>query len=278
MDGKPSVCIMIPVFNQAAFVAKAVESALEQDYENLTIVIADDCSTDDTFEKIKTHLTSTKVTYKRNETNIGRVANYRKCLYEYADADWVINLDGDDYYTNTKFISEAISAIGKNNSSDVLFYQGSHIIKYGQETKQSTFRIEAFEALETAAGYVYHFSRLGYFSHMSLLYNRQLAIESGFYEKDILSADIFSILKLCINNKDKKVILSKNVSGMWVKHGANASGTKKISAHLKNVRTYFELMTLAIRKGLRFIPVTKNFFIMTAQYLSVLLSKKHADG
>ena len=196
MDNQPSVCIMIPVFNQADFVAKAVESALAQDYENLKIVVSDDCSSDDTYEKIKIYLTNNKITYKRNHTNIGRVANYRKCLYEYADTDWVINLDGDDYYTNTKFISQAIAAVIKSNSRDVLFYQGVHSIKYRSSIKETTLRLKDFEDQKTAAWYVYHFSKLGYFSHMSLLYNRELAIKSGFYEKDILSADIFSILKL----------------------------------------------------------------------------------
>ena len=32
---------------------------------------------------------------------------------EYTVADWVINLDGDDYFTNTQFISQAMHAIKK---------------------------------------------------------------------------------------------------------------------------------------------------------------------
>jgi glycosyltransferase involved in cell wall biosynthesis len=278
MDAQPSVCIMIPVYNQGAFVAKAIESALEQDYENLQILIADDCSTDDTAEMIKPYLKNEKVTYKRNDTNIGRVANYRKCLYEYTNTDWVINLDGDDYYTNPKFVSEGIAGITRCKTGDVLFYQGTHVVKYMSLTKESTFRMAAFEEQRTAADYVYYFSKLSYFSHMSLLYNRALAIESGFYEKDVLSSDIFSVLKLCINNKNKKVILSQNISGMWVKHGANASSTKKIAAHSENIRIYFELMFLGFKKKLNYFLVAKNFLIITAQYFRVLLSKEPADG
>lgn len=278
MDTQPSVCIMIPVYNQAAFVAKAVESALEQDYENLQILIADDCSTDDTAEMIKPYLNNKKVTYTRNQTNIGRVANYRKCLYEHANTDWVINLDGDDYYTNPKFISEAIAAITRCKTEDVLFYQGSHIVKYMSETRESTFRMAEFESQRTAADFVYYFSKLSYFSHMALLYNRLLAIQSGFYEKNVLSSDIYSVLKMCINNKAKKVILSKNIAGMWVKHGGNASNTKKIAAHSENIRIYFQLMLLGFKKKLNYFLVAKNFVIIIAQYCRVLLSKEPTDG
>jgi glycosyltransferase involved in cell wall biosynthesis len=278
MNRQPSVCVMIPVFNQAAFVTKAIETALQQDYDNLTVLVSDDCSADNTSALIAPYLQDKRLVYSRNQTNIGRVANYRKCLYELAESDWVINLDGDDYFSNQQFISQAIAAITKYDAEEVLFYQGSHGIEYATGIIYSTFRIKDFETCIAAKDYVYRFSQLGYFSHMSLLYNRRTAMQSGFYEKDVLSTDIYSVLKLCINNKSKKAILSKNISGMWVQHGANASSTKKLPIHLKNIKLYMELMFFALKKGFNFVPTVKNFMIMTAQYIRVLLAKRKADA
>ena len=133
MSKFPSVCVMIPTYNQANFVIKAVESALAQDYQNLKIIISDDASTDNTEAIVKPFLKNTNITYKKNTTNIGRVANYHHCLYNYVTADWVINLDGDDYYTNPTFISEAIKSIQEVGEKEVLFYQGVHVLKFPQK-------------------------------------------------------------------------------------------------------------------------------------------------
>ena len=48
----PKVSIMIVSFNQRNFVAEAIESAVNQDYANLEVVISDDGSTDGTAEII----------------------------------------------------------------------------------------------------------------------------------------------------------------------------------------------------------------------------------
>lgn len=48
MTGSPLVSIGIITYNQAAFIEETLTSALEQDYDNLEVVVADDASTDGT--------------------------------------------------------------------------------------------------------------------------------------------------------------------------------------------------------------------------------------
>ena len=100
-----------------------------------------------------------------------------------------------------------------------------------------------------ASDYFYNFHTIRFFAHMSLLYNRKLAIKSGFYEIDVLSADIYSILKLCINNPAAKIIMNKNISGVWVQHHSNASRRLKPAAHLKNIGIYKKLVDHSIQSG-----------------------------
>ena len=47
-DKRPLVSIFMPVFNQEQYVAAALDSVLSQTYENIEIVISDDCSQDST--------------------------------------------------------------------------------------------------------------------------------------------------------------------------------------------------------------------------------------
>ncbi len=248
MNDVPGVCIMIPTYNQANYIAKAVESALAQDYANIEIVIADDNSTDNTAEVLELFSKNQRIKYRKNSANLGRVGNYKKCLNEYTKAEWVINLDGDDYFTNDQYISLAMEAIQKSGIRDTLFYQGVNILKSDQFEKLMEPNIKSPEASITAEDYFFKFFERNYFSHMSTLYNRQAAIESDFYACDILSADIFSFLGLCLKFAEKKIIVSKSISGVWLQHENNISKTKKMKLHHDNFSLYKKLYHLSKEK------------------------------
>ena len=53
MEFSPKISVIIPCYNVAMYVEKAVNSILSQSYKNLEVWIIDDGSTDDTLEKIK---------------------------------------------------------------------------------------------------------------------------------------------------------------------------------------------------------------------------------
>jgi glycosyltransferase involved in cell wall biosynthesis len=50
---EPLVSVMLPAYNQVDFVREAVESAAEQDYSNLEVIVSDDGSTDGTIDVIQ---------------------------------------------------------------------------------------------------------------------------------------------------------------------------------------------------------------------------------
>ena len=112
---KLKVSIMIPTYNQEAFIRDAINSALQQTYPNLEVIVGDDASTDATPE-ILAEIIDPRVKYVRNPYNIGRNANYRNLLYSHTTGDFVVNLDGDDYYTDSDFITEAVKIIECNQN------------------------------------------------------------------------------------------------------------------------------------------------------------------
>lgn len=257
MPDLPLVCIMIPTYNQAKYIRKAVESALAQDYPNLEIVIADDYSTDNTEQVLQPFIQSAIIQYRKNTSNLGRVGNYRNCLNNYTTADWVINLDGDDYYTNNRFISQAMSAIRANGINNTLFYQGANVRKFGPVEKTTGPNMEAREEAIKAKDYFFNFFERNYFAHMSTLYHRRLAIEENFYHLDIISADIYSFLRLCLKYGEKKVIVSKNIAGVWLQHECNTSASLNIRKHWMNAGLYKKLYEQAIEKGYHRITCIK---------------------
>lgn len=98
-DEKPLVTFALFSYNQGRFIKEAVESALFQDYQNLEIILSDDCSVDDTFEIMKEmsekYSGGHRVVLNRNEKNIGLVAHVNKVL-SLASGDLIVFAAGDD--------------------------------------------------------------------------------------------------------------------------------------------------------------------------------------
>lgn len=89
---KVSVCM--PVYNGADYIADSIKSVLTQTYENLNLIVCDNCSTDST-EEIVRNFKDPRLTYVRNIKNLGLVGNHNHCL-ELADGEYVYFLHHDD--------------------------------------------------------------------------------------------------------------------------------------------------------------------------------------
>jgi len=129
------VSILIPVYNREKFIRETVESALNQTYKNIEIVIVDNKSTDNTFEILKEFARShPHVRVYQNKENIGPVRNWRRCL-DYATGEYVKILWSDDLIAPT-FIEKTLPYL--LNYKDVGFvFTGTEIFndKTGQREK-----------------------------------------------------------------------------------------------------------------------------------------------
>src|SRR5919205_3439354 len=88
------VSVVIPCYNQAHFLAEAIESVLEQTYPHFEIVVVDDGSTDNTSEVASGYYPSEKVRLLRQE-NKGLSAARNRGLAE-SRGEYVVFLDSDD--------------------------------------------------------------------------------------------------------------------------------------------------------------------------------------
>jgi glycosyltransferase involved in cell wall biosynthesis len=220
----PKVTIQIPTYNQEQYIAQSLGSCLAQDYPNLEIVVADDCSTDRTREIVE-GFNDPRIRYFRNHTNLGRVGNYRKALYEYSTGDWVVNLDGDDYYTDPAFIFRAMKLINDytKKGHNVVFYQATMklVNESGSKTTEKRHHVLGGKEHEVYSNYYPAIYRANhFFSHLTTVYSRNKAIEVGFYENDILNTDLESLARLSFHGE---VILDQHCIGVWREHESNAT-------------------------------------------------------
>ncbi|MEM0542794.1 glycosyltransferase [Flavobacterium sp. j3] len=91
----PTFSIVIPVFNKEKFVAKTVESVLNQTFSDYEIIVINDGSTDAS-ENIIQQFNDNRIRYfsKKNEG----VAVARNFGIEKSSADFICFLDADDYW------------------------------------------------------------------------------------------------------------------------------------------------------------------------------------
>jgi len=89
----PAPCVVaIPVFNQAAFVERAVASALKQGVAE--VVVVDNCSTDGTWQMLQ-NFAGAGVRLHRNPRNLGLFGNFNRCI-ELAQGKYLRLLAADD--------------------------------------------------------------------------------------------------------------------------------------------------------------------------------------
>jgi len=112
------VSILIPTYNRASFLKRAIESALKQSYWNIEIVISDNCSTDNTKE-IVSRFNDNRIIYFRNEKNFGPILNWRLSL-ERAKGDLCVILCDDDYFLDDHYIEKAVKLFNKYNSINLV--------------------------------------------------------------------------------------------------------------------------------------------------------------
>ena len=92
---QPSVSVIIPVFNGARYIRDAVESALDQTFKDLEIIVVDDGSTDDTKILIEDLVSGGKIQYIYHE-NRGLSAA-RNTGINSAKSRYIKFLDSDDF-------------------------------------------------------------------------------------------------------------------------------------------------------------------------------------
>jgi hypothetical protein len=100
----PTVDVLMPAYNYAHYVSRAVESVLEQDYpaDRLRLIVVDDGSTDDTAAVVQAIVDAHPGRIKLiSQPNSGPSAAINRALAE-ADAELIAVLDADDIWLPAK--------------------------------------------------------------------------------------------------------------------------------------------------------------------------------
>lgn len=111
----PKISVCIPTFNRANLLIYALESVLNQTYEDFEIIICDDGSTGSTPALIS-ELTDRRIRYIRHPRNIGKSNNMRSGFFA-ARGEYFMKFDDDDRLT-PDFLARTAAILDKNPMID----------------------------------------------------------------------------------------------------------------------------------------------------------------
>lgn len=119
MNNQLIVSVLIPCFNAEKYVEDAVRSIMTQTYQNLEIVLIDDCSTDTTpqiLEKLKNE--DNRIKIYRNEENLKLIKTLNKGI-TLCSGEYIARMDSDDISLPTR-IEEQVKFLNENSDYSIV--------------------------------------------------------------------------------------------------------------------------------------------------------------
>ena len=117
-----NIDVIIPTFNRAATLTRAIDSVLEQSYQNFSLIIVDDGSTDETQNLLQQYKTNSHIKYL-SKKNAG-VSSARNFGVQHSTSAWICFLDSDDQWLPQK-LEKQIEYITKH--PDCVFLHSEEI-------------------------------------------------------------------------------------------------------------------------------------------------------
>ncbi|MBN2374994.1 MAG: glycosyltransferase [Sedimentisphaerales bacterium] len=120
IDKKSRVTVVIPTYNAADYIGAAIQSALQQSFEDFELLVLDNVSTDNTAD-IVARFNDPRLHYRTNEQNIGFLGNANLGL-SLARGEYLTYLGADDIWEKD-FLLQAVALM--DNNQELSFVHGS---------------------------------------------------------------------------------------------------------------------------------------------------------
>jgi glycosyltransferase involved in cell wall biosynthesis len=115
----PKVSVVIPTYNRADTILKAIDSVLKQTFHDFEIIIIDDGSTDKTYEIVK-QINDKRIRYIRHEKNKG-ASSARNTGIKIAKGQYIAFQDSDDEWLPDKLEKQIVILDSSPNEVGIIY-------------------------------------------------------------------------------------------------------------------------------------------------------------
>ena len=139
-NNKPLVSVIMPVYNAEEFLDRSISSVINQTYDNLEILLIDDCSTDNSYNILKEYAKKDKrIKVFHNQEN-QHVSETRNVGIRNSTGKYLYFIDSDDFIDND-YIEHLVNTAEKENADVVV---NPNIYQYKNGRKKLNILTETF--------------------------------------------------------------------------------------------------------------------------------------
>ena len=202
----------MPSYNTAEFIGKAIESVIDQTYQNWELLIIDDCSTDNSAEVVNTYRDS-RIKFFVNSRNIGAALSRNFALLK-AQGKWIAFLDSDDLWLPDK-LEKQIAFMEKNN------YYFSYTKYYEFDEKGDSLNVFMTGPKKVSSFLMHTFNYMGC---LTVMYDRNYV--GTIQIKDIPKRNDYAIW-IKVAKKCPAYLLAEQLAGYRVRTSGSITNRKK---------------------------------------------------
>jgi glycosyltransferase involved in cell wall biosynthesis len=212
----PKVSILITVYNLSDYIRTTIESAINQDYNNIEIVISDDASTDNSAEIIKEYKNKypEKIVAIFNKENKGITRNSNIAL-QHATGGLIAMLDGDDIYLPGKISLQVQEFL--NDDTVTLCYHAGEIFDSATNNVMYVTNQKLKEDTNSAEDIIV---KGGIPITSSVMLRRSAMPDSGFNEDLLFVNDWWMFIEVALKGR---VVKMDGIYSRYRKHGKGIS-------------------------------------------------------
>ncbi len=144
-DPKRSISVLMPVYNQATFISRAIKSLKLQSHTDWELIIVNDGCTDDTRKVISIYLDHPQIKYVENKENSGLGAALNQGLGQ-AQYNLIAYLPADDVYYNNH-LQSLIDQLNENSKTILAFSGIRHHYNQTANGKLEGFWLQLVQCL-----------------------------------------------------------------------------------------------------------------------------------
>ena len=220
----PKVTVIIPSYNHAKFIGEAIQSVLDQTFQDFEILIRDDGSKDNSIEIIK-QFTDSRIKFAANPHNMGACYTANTMIEE-ASGEYIALLNSDDVWMLDK-LDKQVKFLDKNPQYGAVFSDAQVIYEDGRDfDKPDHFYNSVFkQANRTRVEWLKYFFEVGNcICHPSMLIRKAVYHDVGLYNRLMASLPDFEMwIRVCARY-EIYIMPEKTIKFRILDNEQNASG------------------------------------------------------
>lgn len=186
------VSIIVPVYKVEKYIAKCIQSLLDQTYKNFEAIIVDDGSPDDSIQIAKA-LVGDDPRFIFLEKENGGLSSARNFGLDYVTGDYIAFLDSDDYFIQD-CLNKAMIEFERNSKIDIVLFGTLWVSEKGEILQKTTSDIIKYNTSKDILLYENSIEQMVW----NKVYHRDVFVDERFCE-GIIYEDTEIIPRLLLN-------------------------------------------------------------------------------